>query len=77
MYSLDVAILFHIDLICVEPHKLTRYSFEKKRNFSKKKFQNFQKIFFVKSRRIMLRKGDFQKSKIKFFFQKLQQNQEK
>ena len=29
MYSLDVEIRFPIVLICVAPHKLTHYSFEK------------------------------------------------
>ena len=43
----------------------------KKKVFFEIFFWNFQKNFFVKSRRIMLRKGDFQKSKkvmIFFFF---------
>ena len=46
MYSLDVAIWFHIVLICVEPHKLTHYSFEKK-IFFRKFFWGFLSIYYV------------------------------
>ena len=46
MYSSDVEILFHKALICVKPHKLTNYTFEKK-NFFWKFFWCFLSIFYV------------------------------
>ena len=52
----------------------THSAFEKTIFFSKFFFEIFKKIFFIKSRRIMIRKGDFQKFEKKnfekkFFFQ--------
>ena len=48
MYSSDVAIWFHIVLICVKLHKLTNYSFEKK-NFFWKFFWVFLSIYNSKT----------------------------
>ena len=47
MNSLDVAILFHIDLICVEPHKLTHYSFEKNKGYGTKEHRENLKKFGI------------------------------
>ena len=46
MYSSDVVIWLHKVLICVKPHKLTNYTFEKK-NFFWKFFWCFLSIFYV------------------------------
>ena len=46
MYSSDVEVWFHIVLICVESHKLTHYSYEKK-FFFWKFFWGFLSIFYV------------------------------
>ena len=46
MYSSDVEVWFHIVLICVKPHKLTYYTFEKK-IFFENFFWGFLSIFFV------------------------------
>ena len=46
VYSSDVVIWLHKVLICVKPHKLTNYTFEKK-NFFWKFFWCFLSIFYV------------------------------
>ena len=46
VYSSDVVIWLHKVLICVKPHKLTNYTFEKK-NFFWKIFWCFLSIFYV------------------------------
>ena len=69
MYSLDVAILLHIDLICVKSHKLTHHTFKKKENFSKKFFQNFQNFFLSNLAELCSEKGIFKSSK-KIFLKK-------
>ena len=45
MYSSHLEIWFHVVLICVEPHKLTHYSFEKKK--FRKFFWGFLSIYYV------------------------------